>query len=75
MRPPTPLPAPKGVYYCPPTRETIETYARAVCEELGGAYVEDEVMRGFTAFVKVAVAIQAGHLNGRGEPPVSPGAS
>ena len=53
----------RDVVYLPPASEQIEQYARQVCQRLGQDFTKPEFVRGFTQFVKIAVAIKARRLN------------
>ena len=57
----------KRVIYCPPPRQVIDEYARRVCERLAErtgskAYVEMEVILGFSRFLQLSADIWAKHL-------------
>ena len=52
-----------NVIYTPPPPEELNAFARRVCRELGEEYTTQEVMEGFSTFIRVAASIQAKHLN------------
>lgn len=49
--------------YSPPTPEVLDAFARQVCQSLGTDYTTPDVVDGFCSFIRVAIAIQAKHLN------------
>jgi len=51
------------VLYSPPTPEVLDAFARQVCQSLGTDYTTPDVVDGFCSFIRVAIAIQAKHLN------------
>ncbi len=60
----------KRIVYYPPSRQTIEQYARKVCEKLAEqdiTFLQPEVIDGFTNFLVLATKIQAKYLTKRSE--------
>ena len=55
--------SPPHLLYSPPAPEALEAFARQVCQRLGTEFTAPDVVAGFSAFIKVAAAIQVKHLN------------
>lgn len=51
------------IVYAPPAPDVLEHFASSVCQELGAAFAEPDVVAGFTHFMKVVAQAQANHLN------------
>ena len=52
-----------NVLYSPPAPEELEAFAHQACQHLGSEYGKDEVVQGFTAFVKVVATINVRYRN------------
>lgn len=56
----------REIEYVPPSPAILDSYARSVCERLGGDYCKPEVVRGFSEFLRTISEIYCKQLNRAG---------
>ena len=54
---------PPHLLYSPPAPEALEAFARQVCQRLGADFMAQEIVEGFSTFVKVVTNINVKRRN------------